>query len=58
MTDNQFQELFRLVTTAVNKISSVEEKVDNLQTEFHEFRDETRNNFQRLENSWKKTLDR
>jgi uncharacterized coiled-coil DUF342 family protein len=31
MTDNQFNELFGLVTKAVNKLNIVEEKIDNLE---------------------------
>lgn len=70
MTENQFQELFRLVTTAVAKISNVEDKVDGLEkrfdglekrfdgleTEFHEFRGETQANFQKLEKQLDKEI--
>lgn len=55
MTDNQFNELFGLVTKAVGKLTVVEEKIENLEKgqnelrqEFHEFREETRSNFEKI----------
>jgi predicted RNase H-like nuclease (RuvC/YqgF family) len=38
MTDNQFNELFGLVTKAVNKLNVVEEKIDNLEKGQEELR--------------------
>lgn len=52
MTENQIQELFRLVTTLVNKSINIEEKInglenrfDGLEKEVQEFRAETQENF-------------
>ena len=69
MTDNQFNELFRLVSLTANKVQDVEKRLGNLEQgqvalqqgqeslqqgqdalrrEFEGFRDETRDNFERL----------
>ncbi len=62
MTDNQFNELSRLVSLTANKVQDVEKRLGNLEQgqvalqqgqdalrrEFEGFRDETRDNFERL----------
>ncbi len=62
MTDNQFNELSRLVSLTANKVQDVEKRLcnleqgqvalqqgqDELRHEFEGFRDETRDNFERL----------
>lgn len=52
MTENQINEIFRLMNTTIKKIDGLETKVDGLETKFDEaeeknesFRQETKQNF-------------
>lgn len=62
MTDNQFEQLFGTLTKLVSSVQALEKGQEELkqevvelkqgqttlQTEFHEFREETRENFDKL----------
>lgn len=55
MTENQTNEIFRLMTTAITKIDGLETKIDGLETKFdeaeeknEEFRQETKQNFEEV----------
>jgi uncharacterized coiled-coil DUF342 family protein len=45
MTDNQFDQLFGIMTQTVSSIQELNEKVDGLHREFDNFREETNQNF-------------
>lgn len=55
MTENQTNEIIRLLNTAIQKVDGLDDKVNGLQNEFNEFRDETRQNFDYLKNEMRFT---
>lgn len=48
MTDNQFNELFGLLTKAVNKLNEHDAKFEELNTSLNDFRQETQTNFEKV----------